>query len=143
MMPKASVFVALAILVAASVALGVIGMGGQQKSPTNYGVLAAQVSIGPIHPTCLLGGTDTTPPLPTIELVVMSATAPNATVPVDWGYDNCNFVSNTRISLAPGSYELAFNTCVYIGCSRVFPAAFTITTNKTTSLQVIVDTGLR
>jgi hypothetical protein len=109
------------------------------------GTLQASFSVGPIQPVCSANATAGPAPayFGTIAAVVYPPSGSAEVLPIAWASDGCDVSGALDHPLAPGSYSLNLTSCTFVGCSSALPKSFAITSGRTTSVAVSIDTGIR
>lgn len=109
------------------------------------GFLNGTVSMGSLRPVCQVNSSSGPVPsyIASIQAVVTSKSGNAVHIPIDWSLSGgCEAIGNFKAALDPGSYSLNLSSCSFMGCKAALPKAFVILPERTTSVQVVIETGI-
>lgn len=98
------------------------------------GILSGKLSIGPLCPISPCSDTQN----PYLGRTIILKPKTGSSIFVDIKTDG-SFLKE----LNPGTYSLDLNKCEHLGCGEELPKTITIETNKTTQINIDIDTGIR
>lgn len=132
------------------VAVTVVSFYFETTPPSGMGTLKGTVEIGPIFPVCRENVTSTTPPSPwaSNQVVVLPQSGSPLYIPISWVLsDGCGMSGIFQVTLASGTYKVDLSSCMSasaraFGCATL-PKTAVILPNRTTSIEISVDTGIR
>ncbi len=119
--------------------------GSTTTSAVGTGVLNGTVSVGSLRPVCQVNSTSGPVPsyIASIQAVVTSRSGYTVYIPIDWAlFGGCEAIGNFKAALYPGSYTLNLNSCTFMGCKAALPKTFSVLPDRTTNVQVMVETGI-
>jgi hypothetical protein len=135
---------AIAVLLLTFALLAItLAAGCVSSAPDNKGVLAGNVTVGPLSPVERVGVSPTPPPpevFTSRHLIVYEADG--VTKVADVPIEAAGFHGTYSLSLSPGTYVLDVPR-QGIGHASPLPARVTIEAGKTTTVDVDIDTGIR
>lgn len=98
------------------------------------GVLSGKLTIGPICPVEPCDSTQNPYLGRTIVLESKTGNLISVSIKEDGSFSK---------ELSPETYTLNLNKCEHLGCTEALPKTVTIETNKTTEVNIDIDTGIR
>ncbi len=115
-------------------------------SSLGQGIANGTISIGPLQPVCLANSS--VGPAPTniasIQVLITSDSGRTTYVPINWSeYSQCEARGQFQVALQSGDYTLDLSSCTFLGCERSLPRAFLVNPNGVTTVDVLIDTGIR
>ncbi|MDV3293632.1 MAG: hypothetical protein LYZ70_05125 [Nitrososphaerales archaeon] len=109
------------------------------------GFLNGTVGIGSLRPVCQVNSSSSPVPnyIASMQAVVTSRARNAVYVPIDWSlFGGCEAIGSFKATLDPGSYTLNLNSCSFMGCKAALPKTFTILPDRTTNVEVMIETGI-
>ena len=104
---------------------------------TGEGTIEGKVSIGPWTPVEPPGGSYPPPEVYTSRKIVLEGTFYNKIIIA------LNGTGYFRASVKADTYRLTMSNCTFLGCPNAFPKTVSITSGKTTHVDIEIDTGIR
>jgi len=122
------------LLIAVILLLIIVTTFTNNQKPPEYGTVQGQVKIGPLCPQ---------EPCNKVQNLTGSSLAFTSNGK-DFNYAPLSADENFSIILKVGTYTVTMvPSCQWMGCSHEFPKNVTVAVNKTTILNISIDTGIR
>ncbi len=138
-MKKFILIIAGILLIAAGYAIGnfyPFSIFNEKENEVKTGILEGKVSIGPLCPVEPCSGTIPNPYIS--RMIVIKQLTGELLFNIPLAEDG-----SFEMEIAAGTYALDLSDCTFLGCRYSLPKTIKIGDNKTTEINIDIDTGIR